>query len=68
MNRDPFPIFPTIRIPIPTRLRFAADVIEASKAVPPNASAMRQRRCFRLAMEKRRWKRLHRWLSGRTIR
>lgn len=64
---DPFPIVPPVRVPIWTRVLFAADVMAASKAVPDGASRMRARRCFRLAMEKRRWARLHR-TTQRTIR
>jgi hypothetical protein len=47
-----FQVLPHQRIPIPMRMRFAVEVMMASRAVPKGAPMMRQRRCFRLAMEK----------------
>jgi hypothetical protein len=56
-----FTILPHQRIPIPMRLRFAAECLMASRAVPKDASPMRQRRCFRLAMEKQKRRMLRLW-------
>ena len=56
-----FVILPHQRIPIPMRLRFATECLLASRAVPKDASPMRQRRCFRLAMEKQKRRLLRVW-------
>jgi hypothetical protein len=56
-----FVILPHQRVPIPARLRFAAEVMNAAQAVPKGAPAMRQARCFRLAMEKQRRRVLRAW-------
>jgi hypothetical protein len=50
---NPFPVIPAVRVPIGWRLRFAADVLMSATQVPKGAPLMRQRRVFRLAMEKR---------------
>jgi hypothetical protein len=47
-----FTVLPHQRIPIPMRLRFASECLLATREIPRNASPMRQRRCFRLAMER----------------
>ncbi len=49
------------RVPIPMRALFAAQVFNASRHIPKNAPRMRQRRCFRLAMEKQRRRRVRLW-------
>lgn len=59
-----FPVLPAVRVPIGCRVRFAADVLVASEVVerlPGKPGPMRQRRAFRLAMEKRNRKRLKLW-------
>lgn len=56
---NPFPVMPAVRVPIGWRMRFAADVFVAATKAPKGAPLMRQRRVFRLAMEKRRRVRLH---------
>jgi hypothetical protein len=56
-----FVILPHQRIPITMRMRFAAEVISASGQVPKGASIMRQRRCFRMAMEKQKRRTLRLW-------
>lgn len=55
---------PRVRVPMAWRLRFAADVFMAAQAVPKGAPAMRSRRCFRLAMERRRLLRLRTMRDG----
>lgn len=61
MPDAPFWVVPGARVPIPARCRFAAEVFNASRAVPPGAGLMRQRRCFRLAMEKQKRRGLRVW-------
>jgi hypothetical protein len=56
-----FQILPHQRIPITMRMRFAAEVISASALVPKGASRMRQRRCFRMAMERQKRRVLRLW-------
>lgn len=56
-----FVILPHHRIPISMRCRFAAEVFNASRSVPRGAGYMRQRRCFRLAMEKQKRRVLKLW-------
>lgn len=56
-----FVILPHQRIPITMRLRFAAEVMMATRAVPRAAGLMRQRRCFRLAMVKQKRRVLKLW-------
>lgn len=56
-----FTILPHQRIPIPMRMRFAAECLMASRAVPKDAIEARQRRCFRLAMEKQKRRVLKLW-------
>jgi hypothetical protein len=50
---NPFPVIPAVRVPRGWRLRFAADAFVAATKVPKGAPLMRQRRVFRMAMEKR---------------
>jgi hypothetical protein len=61
-----FEILPHQRVPIPMRARFAAEVFNASRSVPRGAPEMRQRRCFRLAMEKQKRRVMRLWRG--TIR
>lgn len=61
-----FVVLPHQRIPITMRLRFAAEVFNASRSVPAVASRMRQRRCFRMAMLKQKRRVLKLWRG--TIR
>jgi len=65
MGRPPMPdqwkIIPGVRIPIGTRLRVFSDVLASMDAVQRGAPVMRQRRQFRLAMEKRKRIRLRVW-------
>jgi hypothetical protein len=56
-----FMILPHQRIPITMRMRFAAECLMASGDVPKDASPMRQRRCFRMAMEKQKRRVLRLW-------
>ena len=56
----------TIRVPIPMRMRFAAEVWNAMRDVPAGACRMRQARCFRLAMVRQ--KRLHMKVMRRNWR
>ena len=56
-----FPILPNVRIPIGARLRIFADVVASMEEVQKGAPVMRQRRQFRLAMEKRKRVRLRLW-------
>lgn len=56
-----FPILPNVRIPIGARLRIFSDVVASMNGVQKGAPIMRQRRQFRLAMEKRKRKRLRLW-------
>jgi hypothetical protein len=58
---NPFPVVPGVRVPIGWRLRFAADVMASAAEVPKGAPLMRQRKVFRMAMEKRRRRRLKLW-------
>lgn len=53
-----FQILPHQRIPIPMRMRFFAEVLNAMKCVDRRAPDMRQARQFRRGMEKMRFKRL----------
>lgn len=67
---EPYPILNRYRVTIPMRLRFAAEVYYAAKAVAqmrgPKAR-MRQRRVMRLAMERIRCKPMRRW-PERSVR
>lgn len=58
---DRFPIWPNVRIPIGARLRIFSDVLASMEKVTRGAPIMRQRRQFRLAMEKRKRQRLRLW-------
>lgn len=61
MKDAPYPVWPTVRVPMGARLRIFADVVVSLEARTKGAPAMRQRRQFRLAMEKRRLKKLRLW-------
>jgi hypothetical protein len=61
MSDAPYPVWPTVRVPIGARMRIFADVLASMDRVTKGAPVMRQRRQFRLAMEKRRIKRLRLW-------
>jgi hypothetical protein len=65
---DPWKIIPGVRIPIGSRLRIFSDVLASMSAVTKGASLMRQRRQFRLAMEKRKRARLRLWRARENIR
>lgn len=58
---DRFPIVPGVRIPMGARLRIFSDVVASMDKVTRGAPRMRQRRQFRLAMEKRKRVRLRLW-------
>jgi hypothetical protein len=58
---DPWRIIPGVRIPIGARLRVFSDVLACMDKVTNGAPVMRRRRQFRLAMEKRKRKRLRLW-------
>jgi hypothetical protein len=58
---DQWRIIPGVRIPIGARLRIFSDVVASMDAVTKGAPIMRQRRQFRLAMEKRKRRRLRLW-------
>jgi hypothetical protein len=61
---EPYPILHRYRVTIPMRLRFAAEVWHAAKAVqtmPGKRCRMRERRVLRLAMEKVRGKHMRQW-------
>ena len=58
---DQWKIIPGGRIPIGARLRVFSDVLASMDAVQRGAPVMRQRRQFRLAMEKRKRIRLRVW-------
>lgn len=57
----PYWVVPGVRVPIGHRLRFAADVAMAFRAVPKGLPAMAQRRALRMAMVKRARLRLKLW-------
>jgi hypothetical protein len=61
MTEAPFPVWPTVRVPMGARMRIFSDVLTSMQAVTKDAPRMRQRRQFRLAMEKRRLKKLRLW-------
>lgn len=65
---DTWRIIPGVRIPIGARLRIFSDVVASMGAVQRGAPRMRQRRQFRLAMEKRKRKRLRPWSARENIR
>jgi hypothetical protein len=56
-----WPVLALVRIPIGARLRVFADVLASMEKVAKGAPTMRQRRQFRLAMEKRKRARLRLW-------
>jgi len=62
-----YPVVRAVRVPIPLRLRFAAEALTAMQKVPKDAPRMRARRCFRLAMERQRMRTMRRWV-GETVR
>jgi hypothetical protein len=65
---DPWKIIPGVRIPIGARLRIFSDVLASMSAVTKGAPVMRQRRQFRLAMEKRKRQRLRVWSARENMK
>ena len=61
---DQWPIVPNVRIPIGARMRIFSDVLASMQGVTTGAPIMRQRRQFRLAMEKRKRVRLRLWKAN----
>jgi hypothetical protein len=65
---DQWKIIPGVRIPIGSRLRIFSDVLASMQEVQRGASTMRQRKQFRLAMEKRKRRRLRVWPARENMR
>ena len=66
MGGEPYWVVPNARVPIPHRLRYAAEVVNAMKAVAkrPKAPSFAARRIFRMAMEQQRRRTLKRWMGN----
>ena len=60
-DNQPYWVVPNVRVPIGSRLRFAADVANAVRAVKHGLPRMAQRRAFRMAMERQTRRRLKLW-------
>jgi hypothetical protein len=65
---DAWKIIPGVRIPIGARLRIFSDVLASMSEVTKGAPIMRQRRQFRLAMEKRKRKQLRLWRARENMK
>lgn len=66
MSDVPYWVVPNARVPIPHRLRYAAEAMNAMKAVAkrPKAPPMAARRIFRMAMEQQRRRTLKRLMGN----